>query len=445
MIYLNTSTFNANDQMSFKDGHEKHGLRGHVQIFRENKETGEKSLWYEDDNIIPISGYQWILMKMFGLYLDANHNNGYEQLDTDTNLIIPDLNSSGSLQIGVDPAGSGDAGYDPMTENIASNHFIQGFMVGTGGSGEDAITTKNTDYSFTKLRNPIPFQQTQTSLDPSIASKYLGVMRVGSSSFSSNYYIKKFDEIPHIYHSWWRDGQRWDYVDPVTQNDLGPDSQNTAKTNRIETYCQVQMSIDTDNGDCLSYFNHDSSASTKTAAINELGLVAFDAKSGTRSVVETCYKNLIKQLIRLVFKYNQNMANPGDLSNDEKHDLIQCASDILEVADTLSLESYGQSNINTFLTTVTSIAGSDIGSIDLSLYQNQLSSDTNIEVEAHYNQNGTYLYETDKFLTYMNNEAFSTLTNDEAQRIKLVTYYTFNAIPLQTNWKILINYRIYAN
>jgi hypothetical protein len=44
-----------NDFLSFKDNHEKHGLRGHVQIFRQNMETGETSLWEESDNIIPIS------------------------------------------------------------------------------------------------------------------------------------------------------------------------------------------------------------------------------------------------------------------------------------------------------------------------------------------------------------------------------------------------------
>ena len=38
-----------------------------------------------------------------------------------------------------------------------------------------------------------------------------------------------------------------------------------------------------------------------------------------------------------------------------------------------------------------------------------------------------------------------TLTNDEAQRIKLITYYTFNSIPLSDEVDILINYRIYTN
>lgn len=35
---------------------ETHGLKGVVQIYRKNKETGEVSFWHEDHNIIPISG-----------------------------------------------------------------------------------------------------------------------------------------------------------------------------------------------------------------------------------------------------------------------------------------------------------------------------------------------------------------------------------------------------
>ena len=56
-----------------------------------------------------------------------------------------------------------------------------------------------------------------------------------------------------------------------------------------------------------------------------------------------------------------------------------------------------------------------------------------------------FIYEEDKFVYYLSSAEFDTLTTDEAQRIKLVTYYTFNSIPLQKNWRTLINYRIYAN
>ena len=85
------------------------------------------------------------------------------------------------------------------------------------------------------------------------------------------------------------------------------------------------------------------------------------------------------------------------------------------------------------------------GSIDYTVFQDALDDTTNIGVEAFYNQSGTFIYATDRFLEYLSADEFRNLTTDEAQRIKLITYYTFNAIPLQSNWKILINYRIYAN
>ena len=81
----------------------------------------------------------------------------------------------------------------------------------------------------------------------------------------------------------------------------------------------------------------------------------------------------------------------------------------------------------------------------LSAWREAFSSSTNINVEAYYNQNGTYVYETDDFLNCLHDSVFDTLTNDEAQRIKLITYYTFNSIPLSDEVEILINYRIYTN
>jgi len=427
---------NINDYLSFSD--KKHGLRGHVQIFRENKETKEKTLWYEDDNIIPISGYQFVLMKMFGLYLDSPHHKDFEDMGKDTNLVIPDLNNSGVYSLGVDPNN-----YDVMEDNISSDHFIQGFMIGNGGSGEDSITTKNTDYSFTKLRNPIPFQQTQTSLSPDIAGKYLGVFRTGSSSMSKSYYIKKFDDTPHIYHSWWREGQRWDYIDPVTSNDLGPDSQNgVGKTNRIETYAECQLSLDED--DCIAYFNHE--GSTQTAFVNELGLVAFDVKMGNRSLVERVYKEYIKKIIEIIF--DNNKRSVGDIR------YIISAMNMVNASNiNLILKECSHSNITSFINTMDSlyteltsnVVSSGEVSIDWGKYQEELSSKDNIAVEAFYNRNGELVSTIDNYLKYLGDEKFTNLSTDEAQRIKLITYYTFKSIPLESNWKILINYRIYAN
>ena len=431
---MENKSIDINESLSFKNSMDiKHGLHGHVQIFRQDKTTGEKSLWYENDNIIPLGGMQWILMKMFGLHLDSSHATKYEDIGQDTSLVVPDLNSETKLGIGVI-----DSEYTEMTSDISENHFIQGFLVGNGGSGEDAITTKNTDYSFMCLRNPIPFQQTQingnsSGLDSSIAGQYLGVYRQGAGSASKSYFIKKFDGRPHIYHTWWRDGQKWDYLDPVQADDLGPDAKNGAgKTNRIETYAQVEMSIDVENGDCLEYFNH--GGSTQTAMINELGLVAFDTVPGQRSTIETLYKTYIKKLIQLIYDNNR-----GDVDQE----VIDLSKDISTVLSTI--KDLGQTNINNFLDTVDTLSSATAGSIDYTVFQDALDDTTNIGVEAFYNQSGTFIYATDKFLEYLSADEFRNLTTDEAQRIKLITYYTFNAIPLQSNWKILINYRIYAN
>ena len=136
---------NLRDSLSFADeSHIKHGLRGHVKIELENTETKERKFWCDDDNIIPISGYQWILMKMFGLHLDSVHdpNVKYEVIGQDTSLVIPDLNDDGQLAIGRNPQDTREGyGYTPMTEDISSDHFIQGFLVGNGGAAEDVITT----------------------------------------------------------------------------------------------------------------------------------------------------------------------------------------------------------------------------------------------------------------------------------------------------------------
>ena len=432
---MNTIKHQGEEHLSFRDGmNHKHGLHGHVQVFRENKKTGERTLWYEDDNIIPISGYQYILMKIFDLYLDSSHHTSYEELTKDTTLEIPDLNLNDQLHIGIDPTN-----YSILNTNVPENHFIQGFMVGNGGSGEDAITTKNTDYSFMKLRNPIPFQQTQTSLTNELAGKYLGILRHGNNSYARSYYIKKFDDTPHIYHSWYRDGQSWDYLDPVVQDDLGPGAVNgVGKTNRIETYAECEMSLD--NNDCTVYFSHDNSS----PVVNELGLVAYDAVVGTKTMVEMLYQNKISRLITLCFD-NNRAATAGA-------EVIAFAAQIVDVLSTLNISAYGQTNINAFIATMESIANYTSATVDFAALKTALGLAANIEVEAHYNQNGVLVSTQDKFLTYLNDAAFyptsgslQPLTTDEAQRIKLITYYTFNPIPLESDWRIIFNYRIYAN
>lgn len=434
-----------NDQLSFKDEGHKMGLHGHVKIEVEDSETKKKSLWYESDNIIPISGTSWILMKMFGLHLDSVHDPSvsYENIGQDTSTIIPDLNSVDrpGMAIGRDPdAQTAEGGYTPMEVDISADHFIQGFMVGNGAAGEDSISTKNTDYCYVNLRSPIPFQQTSGTLDSSLAGKYLGVLR--QSQGDKKYYIKKFDERAHIYHNWWRDGQKWDYIDPITHDDLGPDADSAAKTNRIETYAEVGMSIDTKNGDCLGYFQNN--GNTQAAEINELGLVAFDVLPGARSMIERLYDKQIKRFLDLVFDTPELVDDA--LPEDYVAELIAVATEIKAVFDATGVETKGQTNINAFATVVKGFATStSITESDVTTARGELVKTTNIEVAPMYDLSQKYVYETDKFMTYMSDAVFEDLSVDEAQRIKLVTYYTFKSIPLQNNWKIIISYRIYAN
>lgn len=419
------------DNLSLKDSDHKLGLRGHVKIELEDRDTKEKTLWYEADNIIPISGMQWVLMKMFGLHLDSVHDpsSSYERDDIDTSTVIPDLNNSNQLSLGVAPEN-----YSKMVGDISADHFIQGFMVGFGAAGEDSISTKNTDYCYIKLKSPIPFQDTSEELDPSLAGKYLGVDR--SFAASRKYMIKKFDERAHIYHNWWKDGQKWDAIDPITQNDLGPGAASTPKTNRIETYAEVTMSIDTKNGDCIGFFVNNN----VSPVINELGLVAFDTAPGSRSIVETLYNNQIKQFLNVLF-------SATSASSVVDQELIDLATEISTVL-TETTKPCGETHIDAFNSVVDNVKTWIPGEVTYEMYgeiKDALCSASNIEVTAMYNQTHQFVYETDKFLLYLADPKFNDLTVDEAQRIKLITYYTFKSIPLQSNWKILISYRIYAN
>lgn len=427
------------DSMNIDDDHS--ALVGEISIYRRNKTTGEKILHEKSKNVISISGYQWILMKMFGLYLDSYHGAGSDADDMgqDSTIIIPDLNNDTQLGIGVAPTE-----YTKMEENISSNHFIQGFMVGNGGSAEDAITAKNTNYSFIKLRNPIPFRQTTASnaLTATEANKYLGVHRPPASSSSGvkSYFIKKFDDTPHIYHSWWKDDERWDYVDPVTENDLGPDASNgQGKSNRIETYVETHLSLD--ENDCITYFNQD--GNTGSAVINELGLVAFDTIPGVLSIVEKLYDTHVSKFIKLV--YSNNEYDEETISH-----IITLANDIITVLNETLGDAFN-THITAFIDVLNDIISTPEGtSIDFDTIKTNLCSEENIEVDPSYSIDHTFKYSTDKFKEYADAAAYTitggdTPVTDEAQRIKLITYYTFNALPIQSDWEILIYYRIYAN
>lgn len=124
---------------------------------------------------------------------------------------------------------------------------------------------------------------------------------------TKSYFIKKFDGRPHIYHGWWEEDQPWDYFDPITPNDLGPNPLNgVGKTNRIESYVECVMTIDAT--DCVSYFNHNNKGINSTAMINELGLVAFDTVDGQRALLEKAYDSHVSLIIKTVYDKNRTFA-----------------------------------------------------------------------------------------------------------------------------------------
>jgi hypothetical protein len=151
----------------------------------------------------------------------------------------------------------------------------------------------------------------------------------------------------------------------------------------------------------------------------------------------------MKRLITLIFD--------DDRPSSADDEVIALAGDIYTVL--MGNNVYGkQSNIDAFVDFVNALSSATSGSIDYNDLQNQLCEEdpethkpVNIGVQAYYNQNHKLQYVTDEFLNYLSGDEFTSLTTDEAQRIKLITYYTFNSIPLQENWKVLISYRIYAN
>ena len=117
----------------------------------------------------------------------------------------------------------------------------------------------------------------------------------------------------------------------------------------------------------------------------------------------------------------------------------------MTVLSTIDLASKGQSNINEFINVIDSLSSDTPKTVNFAYLKEQLSSATNIGVEACYNQNGDFVYSTDKFLEYLADTKFDDLTTDEAQRIKLITYYTFKTIPLEKNFRLIFEYRIYCH
>jgi hypothetical protein len=125
------------------------------------------------------------------------------------------------------------------------------------------------------------------------------------------------------------------------------------------------------------------------------------------------------------------------------------ANEIHAILDPIiNAQTFTQNNLKKFLSDLPTYTDTDIesgSSVDYDMLQELFATADSINVEAYYNKNDTIQYITDTFMNNLEAVGTTSLTIDEAQRIKLITYYTFPSIPISTNWEILINYRIYAN
>ena len=135
----------------------------------------------------------------------------------------------------------------------------------------------------------------------------------------------------------------------------------------------------------------------------KIKLVAFDVDAGARSTLEAIHDTDIQQLINFIFDNNR--------SEDTIPETIRLASELVDVfnnikvssTETKTLESFGNVNINAFIDTITELSGETVETLSVDdsarfkYYQDQLALSGNIQVEAFYNQNGSYIYSTDKF------------------------------------------------
>jgi hypothetical protein len=201
--------------------------------------------------------------------------------------------------------------------------------------------------------------------------------------------------------------------------------------------------------------------------INELGLVAFDTVPGTRSIMENCYSQLIVPFLKLVYRTKVHTATETNIDTDdvgkihtskEKETIITLIKEICNVlGEIVPKTGFDQFNISSFYNQTYAVSETlsntdNLSDTDFEECCDYLRSAYNLSIEdgglavqAYYNQNGDLQYVEDTFLACLQDSTTSNLTVDEAQRIKLITYYTFNSIPISENWEILINYRIYAN
>jgi len=220
----------------------------------------------DEENIIPIGGYQFAFDKLFNI-----------ALDDETTLRVGDLNDEApQMRIGVSRGQYKSKYYDAEKSinntalslnggiNISAMNFIFGFMIGDGGCREDNLTVIAPNYKDRGLFHAIPFRMSTDGTDiPN--GKYFGKASTSESSLGAiidSYYVKTFDTPdPHIVHCWATDSNS--EISPVDDTVF-----SSTSSMPIESFVEMNLSITAD--DCRGYFT----TNDTTPRINELGLVS---------------------------------------------------------------------------------------------------------------------------------------------------------------------------
>ncbi|MCM1215401.1 MAG: hypothetical protein NC548_12885 [Lachnospiraceae bacterium] len=223
---------------------------------------------YEDENIVPIGGYQFAFDKLFNIGLDQ-----------ESTLRVGDLNDEApQMKIGVQRANYDSIYYNAETSvtknsgvvvntgvNISALNYIFGFMIGDGGAREDNVTAIAPDYKRRNLYRAVPFRMSNDGTKLA-AGRYYGKSQTvqGNAGMDpiTSYYVKKFDDpAPRIVHVW--------VTDNPNEISIVDDSVFASTSSMaIESYVEINLSVDKD--DARGFFT----STESSPRINEFALVS---------------------------------------------------------------------------------------------------------------------------------------------------------------------------
>lgn len=178
------------------------------------------------------------------------------------------------------------------TEILPQSNCVCLWGIGIGGCGDAFGSVRDVKYyereigqNHTTTTEMVPFRVVSSQFTDDNAEKYYLMKETGSGLYA--YYAKTFDDTPFI-RSLWKDG-----VEGEDGTEVLPGVHDTTRTDDIETFVEMHMSID--KRDVREWF--DLNGEIEKARINTVGL--FTAEPIIEDGIVTGYKN-----VKLFSKFN---------------------------------------------------------------------------------------------------------------------------------------------